>query len=124
MMKKLPDHIRQRVFNLMNYMWKTKYIPSLWKDRWILPTIPKSATSNTIDKMRPKALYEVTRKIWTSIVLSRRQPILMRHNIVNKSQNGFHRERSGDTALFQLINVIEEAIELNIHSITHHGISK
>jgi hypothetical protein len=27
--------------------------------------------------------------------------------------NGFHGERAGDTALLQLINVIEEAIELN-----------
>ena len=62
MMKKWPDHIRQRVFDFMNYVWKTKYIPSFWKDRWVLP-IPKSATSNMIDKMRPIALYEVTRKV-------------------------------------------------------------
>jgi hypothetical protein len=63
--------------------------------------------------MRLIALYEVARKIWTSIVLSKIQLTLMRHNIVNKSQNGFHDERAGDTGLLQLINVIEEAIELN-----------
>jgi hypothetical protein len=37
----------------------------------------------------------------------------MRYNIVNKSQNGFHGERARDTALLQLINAIEEAIEFS-----------
>jgi hypothetical protein len=107
-MKCWPDNIRRRVFDILNELWKIKHIPAFWKDR----CIPKSNITDDITQLRPIALYEVTRKIWTAMVLSKIHPILRKHKILQRTQNGFEPDRAVDTALLQLINVIEEAIEL------------
>ena len=110
MMKQWPDHIRRRVFLILQELWTQKHIPDFWKNRWILP-IPKTEETDNMDKLRPIALYEITRKIWTSMVLSRIHPILSTHKTLQGTQNGFVPHGGADTALLQLINAIEEAIE-------------
>jgi hypothetical protein len=111
-MKCWPENIRRRVFDSLNELWKNKHIPALWKDRWILP-IPKSNITDDITQLHPIALYEVTRKTWTAMVLSKIHPTLRKHEILRQTQSGFEPDRAVDTALLQLINAIEEAIELN-----------
>ena len=112
MMKAWPEYIKSHVFTIMNKFWENNYIPDWWKNRWILP-IPKTPQARSPDQMRPIALYEITRKIWTSMVLSRIQPVLYDLKIMQHSQNGFTPEKAADTALLQLINCIEEAIQSN-----------
>jgi hypothetical protein len=70
MFKALPLNALEYMFNLLDEMWKTRCIPSWWKDHTMC-LAPKSEHTDLLDQMRPIGLFEISRKIWTGMVVNR-----------------------------------------------------
>ena len=110
MLKALPIEIQASIFDVMNDLWKLRsddsVIPESWFHRWIC-TVPKSY----IKQIRLISLYEVLRKIWTSIITARISKVWTSLKVLHPTQYGYQFSMGTDTELIQVINVVEDAAE-------------
>jgi hypothetical protein len=75
MLKELPDDVQHHLHDGLYEIWKRRndstMIPEFRYSRWLC-TIPKKKNGPiTLDSIRPISLYEVLRKVWTSIITAR-----------------------------------------------------
>jgi phosphonate transport system substrate-binding protein len=54
-------------------------------------------------------LTEATRKLWTSIIISKIQQASRQHHTMNEAQHGYKRNRGTDSASLIFINLVESA---------------
>ena len=109
LLKYAPDAIVKKTFSLMNKMWTDgQHIPLFWKLKG-LHGIPKTSSPEikSVGDMRGIGLIEVTRKLWTRMVLARIKTVLERHHAIQKQHCGGLRNRGTDSALLQTLNMIE-----------------
>ena len=59
--------------------------------------------------MRPISLYEVIRKVWTTIVAKRIHAIWHHHRLLNPAQYGYRLNNGILMPLYNLLNSIEKA---------------
>ena len=81
MLKALPEEVLKRMYDLMNELWSRKEIPLWWKDHVLTPA-PKSELVDHLDQMRPIGLFEITRKVWTAMVVRRIYSIWHHHKVL------------------------------------------
>jgi len=82
MLKLQPEAVKKKLFKLMHHLWiNKKQVPKFWKQKG-LHGIPKPAIPviRGANDLRPIGLIEVTRKIWTKMVLARIQRTIRRHH--------------------------------------------
>jgi hypothetical protein len=96
------------IHSLMQALWKHKTIPVWWKDH-ILSPLPKIPGNTELKNMRPISLFEIIRKIWTSMIVRRIQAVWTNHNVLHSSQHGFRWRQGTDTALLRIIDALEDA---------------
>ena len=74
MLKAMPESLLRTTFDCMNEIWIERALeitPESWHHRW-LAMVPKQADSAPpLDQIRPISLYEVLRKVWTTIITAR-----------------------------------------------------
>ena len=74
MLKGLPEELLFPVYRALNHLWTnrdTGISPESWKNR-LLVMVPKlSESAPALDRVRPISLYEVLRKVWTTIITAR-----------------------------------------------------
>ena len=114
MLKSLPSLTLQALFDSLNELWKSPdqdILPDTWYTRWLC-LIPKDKFGPpNIDRIRPISLFEVIRKVWTSILITRITRVWKDLNILHPAQHGYQPNIGTDTELIQLLNVIEDAQE-------------
>jgi hypothetical protein len=113
MIKAWPDTTRLFVYRHMANVWKTRTIPSWFRDKLIKPC-PKVAGNSDMENIRPISLYEIIRKVWTTIVAKRINLVWHQHDLLNKAQYGYTLNNGVQMALFNTINEIEGANKLNL----------
>ena len=62
-----------------------------------------------MDDLRPLMLTEATRKVWTSIIISKIQQASRQFYTLNEAQHGYKRNRGTDSASMIFINIVESA---------------
>jgi hypothetical protein len=73
--------------NTLAYFYENHHVPVQWKHR-TMALIPKTDASSSFSQFRPIMLLDEVRKLWLTILKRRRDPILHKHNIFNRSQCG------------------------------------
>jgi len=107
MIKLWPPEVVEWAHRAMNIMWEARYSPDWWGDRVLCPA-PKKPDSNALTNMRPIALYEILRKMWTGGIVAKIQTVWHRHNVLHPGQHGYRWRQGTDTALIRLINSMED----------------
>ena len=110
MLNLLPDDATEDFFKLMERLWQEKHVPEFWKLKGLIG-LPKVDIVKGVNDLRPIGLIEVTRKIWTSMV-TRRMLGVIKSRLQNNHCGGLA-NKGTDTALLQLINLLEDAQEFN-----------
>ena len=59
--------------------------------------------------MRPISLFEITRKVCTSIIMQRIQTVWEKHGLLQLNQHGFRKRNGTETAILRLVDRIEKA---------------
>ena len=109
MLKELPEEVQRRLHGAMCYIWEHRNdpgqnTPESWTARWLC-MIPKKKNGNiTLDSIRPISLYEVLRKVWTSIITARISKVWTALKALHPTQYGYQFSMGTDTELIQVIN--------------------
>jgi hypothetical protein len=90
----------------MNRLWQVKHVPEFWTLKGLVG-LPKKDEVRSVNDIRPIVLIKVTRKLWTAMVLHRLQYVLKKRLQANHC--GGLSNKGTDTALIQLVNLLEEA---------------
>ena len=106
MYKALTPDLRRVIFQLLTQCWSTKHTPRWWRDR-LLSLAPKTLDSSSLDNIRPISLYEISRKIWTTIIVKRISRLWEKHKILNLNQHGFRRRQGTETAILRVLQRLE-----------------
>jgi hypothetical protein len=110
MLSLLPEEASRDMFRLMERMWNAKYVPDFWKLKGLIG-LPKVEVVTGVNDLRPIGLIETTRKVWTTMVTRRILGVVRRWLQTNHC--GGLANKGTDTALLQLINLLEDLQEVN-----------
>ena len=69
MVQKWEERVKKKIFEELREFWIRKKVPEGWGDRMLAP-IPK-VPDPTLSELRPLMLFEVLRKIWTGMIMSK-----------------------------------------------------
>jgi hypothetical protein len=109
-MKMMPGDSFNDLFKIMNRLWRAKHVPEFWTLKGLVG-LPKKDEVRSVNDLRPIELIEVTRKLRTAMVLHRLQHALKKRLQANHCRGLSN--KGTDTALIQLINLLEDAQEHN-----------
>ena len=121
MLQLLPDSGREDFFNLLQGMWRDHHVPAFWTFK-ALVGIPKASCPIVTDPakdLRPIGLLEVTRKIWTRLVIRRIARVLTGNNVIQPNHCGGLPNQGTDSALLQALNMLETALEFDLPAGKH-----
>ena len=110
MMKAWPEEVTDQAFAALLQLWEDKSTPEWWQWRWMCPK-PKVTEDVKLTDLRPLVLVEVTRKLWTGIIITRIKNLWEREQLLHQGQHAFRSKHGTDTATLQLINALEQARE-------------
>ena len=114
MLKLLPDECLQDLFHMLNMLWRDRSIPDFWKFK-TLQALPKSDKANPgVNDLRPIGLIEVTRKLWTRMVMSRIFSGLKEFQTLQANQCGGLANKGTDSALMQLLHLLEDGVQTDV----------
>ena len=108
MIKSWSPAITTLVFEHLNVIWTTKFIPLWMKDK-LIRLIPKSPGTTDLNNMRPISLYETLRKIMTTIIARRIHLIWHNSHLLNTNQYGYRLHSGINMPLYNILNHIEMA---------------
>ena len=92
-------------------IWNSDTYPDFWNDRWMHPIPKVLAPIIELKDLRPIMLLEVTRKLFTQILIKRVTSIWEKHSALAPQQHGSRRNVMTASPIFQLLNVLEQAQE-------------
>jgi len=108
MVKAWSPGTRRLVYQHMQNIWTTRTTPKWFKDK-VLKLAPKLIGNSELKNMRPISLYEILRKLWTTIVGKRIHLTWHNFRVLNGAQYGYRLDNGTHMALFNVINQIEGA---------------
>jgi hypothetical protein len=108
MIKAWSAETRAFIYEHMLNMWSTRTTPKWFKDK-LLKLAPKVAGNSDLSNMRPISLYEIIRKVWTTIVAKRINLVWHTNKVLHPSRYGYQLDNGVHMALFNTINQIEGA---------------
>jgi hypothetical protein len=75
MLKEFPEEVQRQLHGALCEIWNRRnepdMIPESWFSRWLCSVPKKKNGPIMLDSIRPISLYEVLRKVWTSIITAR-----------------------------------------------------
>ena len=92
-------------------IWNSDTYPDFWNDRWMHPIPKVLAPIIELKDLRPIMLLEVTRKLFTQILIKRVTSIWEKNSALAPQQHGSRRNVMTASPIFQLLNVLEQAQE-------------
>jgi hypothetical protein len=90
----------------MTNIWKSRTILIWFKDK-LMKLAPKIPGNDQLDNMRPISLYEIIRKIWTTIVARQINRVWYEKGLLHDAQYGCRSDNGTQVALFNVIKEIE-----------------
>jgi hypothetical protein len=108
MIKAWNESTRRLVFEHMQNIWTTRSTPKWFKDK-LIKLAPKIHGNTELKNMRPISLYEVLRKIWTTIIGKRIHLAWHVNDVLHPRQYGYRLDQGTHMALFTVLNQIEHA---------------
>jgi hypothetical protein len=101
MLKELPEEVQRHLHLGLCEIWSRRddptMVPESWYARWIC-SVPKKKTGPiTLDSIRPISLYEVLRKVWTSIITARISRVWTDLKVLHPTQYGYQFAMGTDT---------------------------
>ena len=109
MIKSWPEPTLRAAYDCIVAFWENRSIPDHWRWRWLVPTPKKATDAPLMDDLRPLMLTEATRKLWTSIIISKIQQAATQFKTMHDAQHGYKRNRGTDSASLMFINLVESA---------------
>ena len=112
-LKKLPDHILERLVIFYRSLLKIGYFPKKWKIGVVVP-IPKPTKNRirTVKDQRGITLLVLLGKIEEILMVNRLDLHDYSNNLINENQFGFTKQRSTVDALHNLRNFIQDGINI------------
>ena len=108
MIKAWSPSIRTLVFDHMENIWTQRATPKWFKDK-VIKLAPKIPGNTELNNMRPISLYEVIRKVWTTILAKRIHQSWHDLDLLHPSQYGYRLDNGTLMALHTIQNDIEDA---------------
>ena len=108
MVKAWSESTTKIVFEHMTNIWESRFSPSWFKDK-VVKLAPKIPGNTDLKNMRPISLYEVIRKVWTTILSKRINLFWHNEDILHPAQHGYRLDHGTYMALFNVINEVEHA---------------
>jgi hypothetical protein len=91
----------------VNNIWKSCMIPFWFKDK-LIKLAPKIFGNNQLDNMQSISLYEIIRKIWTTIVARRINEVWLAKGLLHDAQYGYKLDNGTRMPLFSVIKKSRE----------------
>ena len=116
MLQVLPSQGIDDVFRLMHRLWEQKSVAPFWQYKGLagIPKAGRAFISGPAD-LRPIGLIEVTRKLWTRMVLGRIYGCLRSHpDLLQPNHCGGLADKGTDSALLQMMQMLEDYVEYDI----------
>ena len=111
MIKHWPESLVLSIYQHLVSLWESKAVPSWWRNRWLCP-IPKVPDPDpSMDDLRPLMLVEVLRKLWVGLVIDKITQVWNAYDILAPSQHGFRPKHGTDTALVEILIILEQSQE-------------
>src|SRR6266496_70843 len=133
----LPSIYIELTLKLFNVILRTGLVPNEWKLSTIIPIPKPHKFGYDMTNVRPIALLDVFRKIYTKILTERLSSILLEHNILCKENYCGLKGDSTNTPIHLINNICEDAkandkelwmltqdISKVFDSISIHGLTK
>ena len=109
MLKAWPTDIRQLAHQHMTTIWTSRTSPVWFKDK-IVKLAPKIPGNTDLSNMRPISLYEILRKLWTTIIAKRINLEWHNMSLLHASQYGYQLDNGTPMPLLNVLDEIEDAI--------------
>jgi len=109
MVKAWPPDVRDLVFMHMTNIWSHLASPTWFKDK-VMKLAPKIPGNSDLLNIRPISLYEVIRKVWTTIISKRINLTWHNEGILHGGQYGYQLDNGTPMPLLNVANEIEDAI--------------
>ena len=109
MVKAWPPDVIELVFIHMTNIWSHLASPSWFKDK-IMKLAPKVPGNSDLLNIRPISLYEVIRKVWTTIISKRINLAWHNEGILHGGQYGYQLDNGTPMPLLNVADEIEDAI--------------
>lgn len=110
LLKRCIGSIVGHVTYIINNSMKYGIFPSNLKLALVKPVF-KAGDASKFENYRPVSLLPSFSKIFESVVCKRLVEFLTSNNVITESQHGYQRGKSTQTAVFQFINGVLEALE-------------
>lgn len=110
LIKKYHNYIIDPLVHIINLIFSTGKVPSLYKVSVVTPIFKKGSKSN-ITNYRPISLISTFTKIFEKCLKCRLYDYLTSTNILNDRQYGFLRDVGTNDAMFELINNIKSSLD-------------
>ncbi|CAH2096615.1 unnamed protein product [Euphydryas editha] len=95
---------------MFNFSISTSTFPSTWKDADIIP-LPKKSNPTTISEYRPISILPFLSKALERLVHQQLSHFLLKYNLLNPFQSGFHPGHSTTTALVKITEDIRSNMD-------------
>ena len=109
MVKAWPDSVQILVFQHMTNIWSSLSSPSWFKDK-VMKLAPKMANNPELANIRPISLYEIIRKVWTTILAKRINKEWHDGGVLQRDQYGYRLDNGTPMPLLNIHDEIEDAI--------------
>jgi len=108
MVKAWAPATKRFIYTHMLNLWTTRSTPTWFKDK-LLKLAPKVAGRTELTNMRPISLYEIIRKIWTTMVAKRINLVWHQEKTLHRAQYGYQLDNGVHMALINTLSQIEGA---------------
>src|SRR6267154_314074 len=88
---KSPEVIKNYLMKIINLIWKTGDIPTIWKTSIIKPVLKPNKKSSELNSYRPISLTSNSSKIMEKMIVNRLSWYLEKNNLINGNQAGFRK---------------------------------
>jgi len=110
-LQQLPRKAIVKITNLINAVFRLKYVPRLWKVAEVI-MIPKSGKPpREAASYRPISLLPVMSKLFEKLLIKRLKPIIDGKNLNPNHQFAFQSKHSTIDQVHRITNIIENALE-------------
>lgn len=113
----LPLVARKYILFFLNLMWESKQIPPQLKHSVMVPILKQNADSSDVSSYRPIALSSCLIKIMETMIKSRLDWFLEKHELLPPFMNGFRRGRSVIDSIVNLENDVQKHINNKEHTL-------
>lgn len=110
--KRCADVLAEVLAPVINASVCCGQFPDTLKTALVVP-IPKKGNSHDIANYRPVALLSSVSKLIEKIIADRIYNFLEHHKLFNRSQHGFRRSHSTETATIELIQYVNDKLDKN-----------